>query len=430
MKAITIGQLGLGTVGTGVLQVLNENALEIERRVGRALAVTRVAVRDLEKARICLPNAIELTTDAQAIVKADDIDVVVELIGGTELAFDLVMSAISHGKHVITANKALIAEHGNDIFTAAKAQGVTVAFEAAVAGGIPIMKVLREGLTGNCIECIAGIVNGTSNYILSKMASDKSNFAAALKSAQDKGYAEADPSFDVEGTDAAHKLAIMAAMAYGMPMCFNQVYCEGITDITNQDLHYAHELGYEIKHIAIATREDCYVRLRVHPALIAKDHILAHVQEVMNAVYVRANALGPSLFYGAGAGGEATASAVIADIIDVARETRAPNAAFQMNAINDYEIASLEGLQTAYYLRLNALDQPGVLAEVTKVLGDHKIGIEVILQKDRVVGEQSVPVVILTQQTTEREAQGAIAALQVLNAIQDKIMMIRVVKLL
>ncbi|MFP5344492.1 MAG: homoserine dehydrogenase, partial [Gammaproteobacteria bacterium] len=378
MKPVKIGLLGLGTVGGGTINVLARNAGEITRRAGRGIEVTHAAARDLKKARICKTAGIKLTAKPMEVVSDPEIEIVAELMGGMDPARELVLHAIANGKHVVTANKALIARHGNEIFRAARAKGVMVAFEAAVGGGIPIIKAIREGLAGNRIEWLAGIVNGTSNFILTEMRDKDRDFADVLAEAQRLGYAEADPAFDIEGIDAAHKLTILAAIAFGIPLQFDKVYTEGVTRVTRDDVNYAEQFGYRIKHLAIARRTPAGVQLRVHPTLIPRRRLIANVDGVMNAVVVTGDAVGPTLYYGAGAGAEPTASAVVADLVDVVRaltsdpENRVPHLAFQPDALSDLPILPMEQVETAYYLRLQAADRPGVLADVTRILADQE----------------------------------------------------------
>jgi homoserine dehydrogenase len=431
VEPVKIGILGLGTVGSGTINVLTRNADEILRRAGRAIRVVQAAARDTKRARNCPTEGIQLTTDPYEVVNNPEVAVVVELIGGYEPARSLVLKAIENGKHVVTANKAMIAAHGNEIFTAAQKKGVMVAFEAAVAGGIPIIKTLREGLAGNRIEWLAGIINGTSNFILTEMRDRGADFADALAEAQRLGYAEADPTFDVEGIDAAHKLTILAAIAFGIPLQFKKAYTEGITKITRLDVEYAEQLGYRIKSLGIARRTAKGVELRVHPTLIPERRLIANVDGVMNAVLVTGDAVGPTLFYGAGAGAEPTASAVVADIVDVVRtltadpNNRVPHLAFQPDQLSDFPILPMEEVETAYYLRLQALDKPGVLAEVTRILGDLGISIEAILQKEPREGENTVPVIILTQRVLEKYMNQAITRIEALPSITGKVMRIR-----
>ena len=409
MQPVKIGILGLGTVGCGTVTVLARNREEIARRAGREMRIVQASARDLKKKRPCATGDIQLVADARAIVRNPEIEVIVELIGGIDPARALVLEAIEHGKHVVTANKALIALHGNEIFAAAQKQGVMVAFEAAVAGGIPIIKTLREGLTANRIEWLAGIINGTSNFILSEMREKGVDFADVLKEAQRLGYAEADPTFDVEGIDAAHKLTILAAIAFGIPLQFKKAYIEGITKVTRMDVQYAEELGYRLKLLGIARRTDGAVELRVHPTLIPERRLIANVEGAMNAVLVKGDAVGPTMFYGAGAGAEPTASAVVADLVDVVRtlttdpNNRVPHLAFQPDALANLPILPIGDVETSYYLRLHALDRPGVLADVTRILADMQISIEAILQKEPHAGEDTVPVIILTQRVQEKK---------------------------
>ena len=435
MKPVKIGILGLGTVGCGTVSVLARNGQEIARRAGREIRIVQASARDLDKKRPCSTEGIRLVPDPHEIVRNPDIEVVVELIGGTELARDLVREAIANGKHVVTANKALIAMHGNEIFAQAQKKGVMVAFEAAVAGGIPIIKSVREGLAGNRIEWLAGIINGTSNFILSEMRDKGVDFATVLKEAQRLGYAEADPTFDVEGIDAAHKLTILAAIAFGIPLKFKQAYTEGIAKITRMDVQYAEELGYRLKLLGIARRTNGGVELRVHPTLIPERRLIANVEGAMNAVLVKGDAVGPTLFYGAGAGAEPTASAVVADLVDVVRtltvdpNNRVPHLAFQPDALADIPILPIEEIETSYYLRLHALDRPGVLADVTRILADQQISIEAILQKEPSAGEDSVPVIILTQRVREKNMNAAIARIEKLASIKRQVARIRLERL-
>ncbi len=431
MKPIKVGVLGLGTVGGGAVNVLTRNAKEIARRAGRDIVVTHASAKDLNKARICDTTDIVLTTDSFEIINNPEIEIILELMGGTTQAKELVFAAIENGKHVVTANKALIALYGNEIFAKASEKGVIVAFEAAVAGGIPIIKAIREGLSGNQIEWLAGIINGTGNFILTEMRDKGRDFADVLAEAQALGYAEADPTFDVEGIDAGHKLTILAAIAFGIPLQFSKVYTEGITQITRADVNYAEELGYRIKHLGIARKTQKGIELRVHPTLIPHRRLIANVNGVMNAVLVKGDAVGATLYYGAGAGAEPTGSAVVADVIDVVRaltsdpENRVPHLAFQPNAIVDIPVLAAEDIKTAYYLRLNAEDKPGVLADVTKILADQNISIEAIIQKEPLKGETSLPIIMLTQQTLEKEMNAAIAKMEALSTIIGKITRIR-----
>ena len=431
MKAVKIGILGLGTVGGGVVNVLNRNAAEISRRTGREIKVSHASVRDLDRARICDAKDINLTTDSYAIIGDPEIDIVLELIGGVGLAKELVLQAIDNGKHIVTANKALIALHGNEIFAKANEKGVMVLFESAVAGGIPIIKAIREGLSGNQIQWLAGIINGTGNFILSEMRDHGRDFSDVLAEAQSLGYAEADPTFDVEGIDAGHKLAILASLAFGIPLQFDKVFTEGITRITRADVGYAEQLGYRIKHLGIARKTVQGIELRVHPTLIPERRLIANVDGVMNAVLVQGDAVGPTLYYGAGAGAEPTASAVVADIVDVIRvlntdpENRVPYQAFQASHIVDIPVLTSEQIKTAYYLRLNAEDKPGVLAEVTRILADHNISIEALIQKEPLDGEITLPVIMLTQTTLEKEMNAAIKKIEALSTITGAVCRIR-----
>ena len=430
MEPVRIGMLGLGTVGGGTVEVLARNAREITRRAGREIRVDRAAGRDRTKTR-ALTREVAITTDSMAVVDDPRIDLVVELIGGQTLARELVLRAIANGKHVVTANKALVAVHGNEIFAAAQRQGVMVAFEAAVAGGISIIKVLREGLAGNRIEWLAGIINGTSNYILTGMHDQGREFSEMLAAAQALGYAEADPRFDVDGIDAAHKLTILAAIAFGIPLQFDQVYTEGISGVSRQDVVHAGEFGYRIKHLGIARRTSRGVELRVHPTLIPHRRLIANVDGVMNAILIHGDAVGPTLHYGAGAGAEPTASAVVADIVDVVRamttdpENRVPHLAFQPDALSDLPILPIEEVETAYYLRMHAVDRPGVLADVTRVLGDRGISIEAIQQKEPAAGEDVVPIIFLTHRVVEKHLNAALEQIRALKPVRDNITRIR-----
>lgn len=432
MNPVKVGLLGIGTVGGGTVSVLKRNAKEIERRAGRGIVVTHAAARDLRRVRNCDMADIQLTDDPFAVVNNPDVDVVVELIGGTLAARELVSKAIANGKHVVTANKALIAKHGNELFAQAQEQGVMVAFEAAVAGGIPVIKAIREGLAGNRIEWLAGIINGTGNFILSEMRDKGRDFADVLAEAQRLGYAEADPTFDVEGIDAAHKLTILASIAFGIPLQFDRIYTEGISKITAEDVNYAEELGYRIKHLGIARRTDQGVELRVHPTLIPYRRLIANVDGVMNAVLVKGDAVGPTLYYGAGAGAEPTASAVVADLVDVVRaltadpENRVPHLAFQPDALVDIPILPMSEVETAYYLRMEAEDRPGVLADVTRILADAGISIEAIIQKEQAPEAQHVPVIMLTHRMRERQMNEAIQRIEALDSINGAVTRIRV----
>ena len=431
MNPVKVGLLGLGTVGGGTRQVLTRNAEEIARRAGRAIQISKAAVRNLAQPREFDSGGIALTNNPRDIVSDPDIDVVVELIGGYEPARSLVLEAIEHGKHVVTANKALIALHGNELFAAAHQRGVMIAFEAAVAGGIPIIKAIREGLAGNRIESLAGIINGTSNFILTEMRDKGRSFADVLADAQRLGYAEADPTFDVEGIDAAHKLTILASIAFGIPLQFDKVYTEGISHITPLDVTYAEQLAYRIKHLGIARKSDAGVELRVHPTLIPERELIANVNGVMNAVLAEGDAIGPTLYYGAGAGAEPTASAVVADLVDVVRTltadpgNRVPHLAFQPDQLADTPVLGIEQVYTAYYLRLLADDKPGVLADVTRILGDAGISIEAIIQKEPAPGVNQVPVIMLTHRIREQQMNQAIAGIEALDAINGQVTRIR-----
>ncbi|MCX7110497.1 MAG: homoserine dehydrogenase [Proteobacteria bacterium] len=428
MKPVKIGLLGLGTVGAGTVNVLRRNALEISRRAGREILIYRAAARGTWA---CDTTDIPVTEDGFEVVNDPEVDIVVELIGGEEPAKQLILTALANGKHVVTANKALIAKHGNEIFAKASEMGLMVAFEPAVAGGIPIIKALREGLTGNKIEWVAGIINGTCNFILTEMRDKGRDFDAVLQEAQAKGYAEANPTFDVEGIDSAHKLTILASIAFGIPLQFDKIYIEGIGGVTRMDVEYAEELHYRIKLLGLARRTEQGVELRVHPTLIPERRLIANVDGVMNAVLVKGDAVGPTLYYGAGAGAEPTASAVVADIVDVVRtltsdpENRVPHLAFQPQSISDIPILPIDAVLTAYYLRLSAEDKPGVLADVTRILANHQISIEAILQKEPLTGESYLPIIMLTQKTQEREMKAAVAEIEALASIDKPVKLIR-----
>lgn len=432
MQPVKVGLLGLGTVGGGTVSVLTRNADEIARRAGRGIQITLAAAKEYNADAIIGLDQIEnITDDPFSVVDDPDVEIIIELIGGYSPAKELVLKAIENGKHVITANKALIAIHGNEIFKAAQEKGVIVAFEAAVAGGIPIIKAVREGLAANQIEWIAGIINGTGNFILTEMRNKGRDFEDVLNEAQSLGYAEADPTFDVEGIDAAHKLTILGSIAFGIPLQFDKTYIEGITKIEQQDVLYAEELGYRIKHVGISRKVDNGIEQRVHPTLIPERRLIANVDGVMNAVLVKSDAVGPTLYYGAGAGAEPTASAVVADIVDVVRalttdpENRVPHLAFQHDALSDINILPIEEIETAYYLRMHAIDRPGVVADITKILGDSKISIEAILQKEPVGNASCIPVIFLTQCIKEKEMNGAITKIEKLDAIDGKVTRIR-----
>ena len=435
MDPVKVGVLGLGTVGGGTVNVLQRNAEEIARRAGRGIVVSHAAARDLNKPRICDTSGIQLTTDPVDVVSDPDIAIVIELIGGDKLAYELVMKAIENGKHIVTANKALIAKHGNEIFSAAQDRGVIVAFEAAVAGGIPVIKAIREGLAGNQIEWLAGIINGTGNFILTEMRDKGRDFDDVLKEAQALGYAEADPTFDVEGIDAAHKLTILASIAFGIPLQFDAAYTEGITRITREDVTYAEELGYRIKHLGVTRRTDRGVELRVHPTLIPERRLIANVDGVMNAVLVKGDAVGPTLYYGAGAGDEPTASAVVADVVDVVRvltsdpENRVPHLAFQPDSLSDLPILTMSEVETSYYLRMQAKDEPGVLADVTRILGDKGISIEAIIQKEPADDSSEAVVILLTHEVLEQQMDEAIEQIEALATISGHVTRIRMERL-
>lgn len=431
MQSVKIGILGLGTVGSGTVNVLTRNSTEISRRAGREIEVFQAADRDIDSPKGCSTDGINLTTDALEVVNNPDIQIVVELIGGTTVSRDFVLKAIENGKHVVTANKALIAMHGNELFAKAQENGVTIAFEAAVAGGIPIIKAMREGLAGNQIEWLAGIINGTGNFILTEMRDKGRDFADVLKEAQELGYAEADPTFDVEGIDAAHKLTIMASIAFGIPLQFDKAYTEGISKVSQEDVKNAAELGYRIKHLGIAKETEKGVELRVHPTLIPQRRLIANVDGVMNAVLVQGDAVGPTLYYGAGAGSDATASAVVADIVDIVRaltsdpENRVPHLAFQPDALVDTAILPMSDVVTSYYLRLHTEDKPGVLADITRILSEQGISIEAMLQKQPEHHNGTVPVIMLTQEVQEKNMDAAIEQIEALTTVKDSVMRIR-----
>lgn len=431
MKPVKVGLLGLGTVGCGTINVLARNGDEIARRAGRGIDVVAASARDIERPRDCGLEGIRLHTDPFEVVHDPQVQIVVELIGGTEPARELVLAAIERGKHVVTANKALIALHGNEIFAAAQARGVMVAFEAAVAGGIPIIKAIREGLAGNRILWLAGIINGTGNFILTEMRDKGREFADVLAEAQRLGYAEADPTFDVEGIDAAHKLTILASIAFGIPLQFDKVYTEGITHITREDVAFATELGYRIKHLGVARQAEQGIELRVHPTLIPHRRLIANVDGVMNAVLVKGDAVGPTLYYGAGAGAEPTASAVVADLVDVVRaltsdpENRVPHLAFQADALSDTPVLSMDDVQTAFYLRLRVQDKPGVLAEITRILGDEDISLEAVLQREPDEQAAEASVILLTHKVREGNMNRAIASIEGLDTVIAPVIRIR-----
>ena len=432
MKPVKLGLIGVGTVGASTALVLKNNAVEIARRAGRNIEVVHASRKSIASGMPEGTGDIELTADPFEVVDNPDIDIVVELIGGYEPARELVLRAIENGKHVVTANKALIARHGNEIFASAQAKGVNVVFEAAVAGGIPIIKVLREGLSANHIEWLAGIINGTGNFILTEMRDKGRDFLDVLQQAQALGYAEADPTFDVEGIDAAHKLCILSSLAFGIPLQFDAVYTEGITQISTEDVVYAGELGYRIKHLGIARRTRNGIEMRVHPTLIPDKRLIANVDGVMNAVLVMADKLGPSLYYGAGAGADPTASAVIADIIDVARtittdpQNRVPHLAFQADQIVDIPVLPITEVSTAYYLRMRVDDIPGVMADITRIMGESDISIEAILQKEPEAGVAQATIIMLTQKIREAKMDQAVEKIGKLATVHGTIHRIRV----
>ena len=429
MKPVNVGIVGLGTVGSGTFNVLSRNSADIARRAGREIAVTHVGARRDNPS--VDTTGVAVSRDIFAVVTDPNIDIVVELIGGTTVAFELVMKAIENGKHIVTANKALIAEHGNEIFAAAQEKGVNVAFEAAVAGGIPIIKAIREGLSANRIDWVAGIINGTGNFILTEMAVKGREFDDVLKEAQALGYAEADPTFDVEGIDAAHKLTILASIAFGIPLQFSKTYTEGITNITREDVSYAEELGYRIKHLGVTRQTENGVELRVHPTLIPESRLIANVNGVMNAVMVQSDAVGPTLYYGPGAGSEPTASAVVADVVDVARalttdpNNRVPHLAFQADSLSDAPILPIEDVVTGFYLRMHVKDQPGVLAKIAAVFSDADINIEAIIQKDQPDASSPVPLIMIVRQVLESRMNTALDQIRALDVLADDVVRIR-----
>jgi len=433
LKPVKIGICGLGTVGGGSFNVLKRNAEEIARRAGRGIEVAQIATRHANPR--CDTGDTPITDDVFAVAENPEIDIIVELIGGYTLARELVLRAIDNGKHVVTANKALIAVHGNEIFAKAREKGVIVAFEAAVAGGIPVIKAIREGLAGNRINWLAGIINGTGNFILTEMREKGRAFEDVLKEAQALGYAESDPTFDVEGIDAAHKLTILASIAFGIPLQFDKAYTEGITKLTTADVNYAEALGYRIKHLGMARRTEAGIELRVHPTLIPADRLIANVNGVMNAVMVNGDAVGSTLYYGAGAGMEPTASAVVADLVDVARALttdphhRVPHLAFQADALSDHPILPIGACESAYYLRIQAKDHPGVLAQVATILSERGINIESIMQKEAEEQDGLVPVILVTHRVVEQRIDDAIAALEHLEDVVGKVVRIRVEQL-
>jgi len=436
MSPIQVGLLGIGTVGGGTWDVLQRNAGEIRRRAGRAIRIARVADKDQKKARRLVGGNAKVSGNAWEVVRSPDIEIVVELIGGTGIAKALVLEAIRNGKHVVTANKALLAKHGNQIFAAAQKKGVMVAFEASVGGGIPIIKALREGLAANRIEWIAGIINGTSNFILSEMRDKGLPFATALADAQSRGYAEADPSVDIEGIDAAHKLTILSALAFGIPMQFRKAYTEGISTLTQEDIGYAEELGYRIKLLGITRRAKKGIELRVHPTLVPARRLIANVEGVMNGILVKGDAVGPTLYYGAGAGSMPTASAVVADLVDVTRlitadpGQRVPHLAFQPDRLAKDPILPIGEVETSYYLRMRVLDRPGVLADITRILADSAISIEAMVQKQPGEGESRVDIVMLTHRALEKNVNRAMARIERLPTVVGRVTRIRLEELL
>jgi homoserine dehydrogenase len=435
VKPINVGLLGIGTVGGGAYTVLKRNQEEIGRRAGCSITMKVVADKDLDKVRAIVGERVLVTADAFEVVENPEIDIIVELIGGTGIARELILKAIANGKHVVTANKALLAQHGNEIFAAAQKADVMVAFEGAVGGGIPIIKSLREGLTANRIEWIAGIINGTSNFILSEMREKGSSFGDVLKEAQRLGYAETDPTFDVEGVDAAHKLTIMAAIGFGIPMQFGSAYIEGISKLTREDIRYAEELGYRIKLLGIAKRKANGIELRVHPTLIPTRRLIANVEGVMNAILVKGDAVGQTMYYGAGAGAEPTASAVVADLVDVARmmtadpEHRVPHLAFQPDRLSSTPILPISEVETSYYFRMRVYDKPGVLADVTRILADSSISIDAMVQKEPHEGEDQVNIIMLTHLTVEKNVDAALSKIEALPVVAGKVTRIRLEEL-
>lgn len=431
LNPVKVGLLGVGTVGGGTLSVLQRNAKEITRRAGRGIIITHACALNLNRTHPYNTDNMVLTQQLNEVVDNPELEIIIELLGGTTTAREVTLRAIANGKHVVTANKALIAKHGNEIFTAAQQQGVVVAFEAAVAGGIPIIKAIREGLSANEIAWVAGIINGTSNFILTEMRDKGRNFADVLAEAQARGYAEADPTLDIEGGDAAHKLAILASISFGIPLQLPKVYTEGITQISPEDVRYAEELGYVIKLLGIAKRTVQGVELRVHPTLIPNTHLMANVNGVMNSVLVQSDALGQSLYYGQGAGALATGSAVVADLVDVVRAltidpgNRVPHLAFQPDALSDLPILPMEEVESAYYLRLQAHDKIGVMAQITRILSECGISIEAIIQKELRAGEKCVPVVLLTHLIKEKQLNQAIKQIEALNSIEGQIVRMR-----
>ncbi len=435
MKPINVSLLGIGTVGGGTWAVLERNREEISRRAGRDIRISVVADKETAKAKKLTGGKARVTADAFEAVRDPDIDIVIELIGGTTTARELVLAAVESGKHVVTANKALLAIHGNEIFAAAQKKGVMIAFEGAVAGGIPIIKALREGLSANRIEWIAGIINGTSNFILSEMRDKGLPFATVLKEAQKRGYAEADPTFDIEGVDTGHKLTIMAAIAFGITMQFDKCYKEGIARLTEGDIRYAEQLGYRIKLLGITKHTAQGIELRVHPTLIPAKRLIANVEGVMNAVLVKGDAVGPTMYYGAGAGAEPTGSAVVADLVDVTRlhtadpEQRVPHLAFQPDRMSSLKVLPMDEVVTSYYLRMQVEDRPGVLADISRILADASISINAMVQREPAKGEKQVDIIMLTHQTREKSINTAIGKIEKLPVVTGKITRIRLEEL-
>ena len=431
MKPIHVGLLGIGTVGGGTFTVLARNEAEITRRAGRPIRISVVADKDLALAKKVTQGAARVTDDAFSVVNDPAVDIVIELIGGCGVARELVLKAIDNGKHVVTANKALLANHGNEIFAAAQKKGVMVAFEAAVAGGIPIIKAVREGLSANRIQWIAGIINGTTNFILSEMRDKGLSFDVVLKEAQRLGYAEADPTFDIEGVDAAHKITILSAIAFGIPMQFDKAHVEGIRQLEADDIKYAEQLGYRIKLLGITKRRENGIELRVHPTLIPARRLIANVEGAMNAVLVQGDAVGSTLYYGKGAGAEPTASAVIADLVDVTRmhtadsAHRVPHLAFQPDALSSTPILPLSEVETGYYLRLRVEDKPGVLADITRILADQQISIDAMIQREPGEGEEQTDIIMLTHVTREKNVDAAIAKIEALPVVKRKVIRLR-----
>jgi len=431
MQSIKVGLIGFGTVGRGTWSVLRRNQQEITRRAGRGIEIAAIAERSAEAARAEVAGAAPVYADAAQLLARDDIDIVIELIGGYEPARSLVLAAIERGKHVVTANKALLARHGNEIFEAARARGVMVAFEAAVAGGIPIIKALREGLTANRIEWIAGIINGTSNFILSEMRAKGLPFEAVLAEAQRLGYAEADPTFDIEGIDAAHKLSLLSAIGFGVPINFDAAYVEGISKLAPEDIRYAEQLGYRIKLLGITKRTAKGIELRVHPTLVPMQRLIANVEGAMNAVLVKGDAVGFTLYYGKGAGAEPTASAVVADLVDVTRlhtadpENHVPHLAFQPDQIAEVPWLSIDDTVTSYYFRMRVADQPGVLADITRILADGRISIDALFQREPSEGENQTDIIMLTHDALERDVNAAVRRIEQLPTVLAPVIRIR-----